>query len=207
MFGLTPKEDKFYDMFIDNAKMIYESAIMLKDFVYNLDGAEEKHKNIKEMEHKCDQVVHTTLAELNKTFLTPFDREDVYTIAKEMDNIEDFIESTASRFVLFNVAKTTEEAKELSEMIVQSTKELIVIMEELRLMNKSKLLTEKVIEVNRIEEEADVLSRKAIRSLFINDLPTLEVMKWREIYEHFENTLDSCENVANIVEGVAMKNA
>lgn len=207
MFSFTPKEDKFYDMFIENIRMIYESAKLLKDFIYDLSDPENKLAAIKDMEHKCDKKVHEIIEELNKTFLTPFDREDVYLIAKEMDNIEDFIESTASRFVMFNVTAATGEAKELADLIVSSTKELIVVMEELNKMNKSKLLIEKIIEVNRLEEVADTLSRQAIRRLFTDDIPTIDVIKWREIYEHFENTLDASETVANLVEGVAMKNA
>lgn len=207
MFGFTHKEDKFYDMFIENIHMIYDSAILLRNFIYDLSDPEKKLAAIKEMERKCDKEVHQILEELNKTFLTPFDREDIYDIAKEMDNIEDFIESTASRFIMFNVTKSTNEAKQLADLIVSSTKELITVMEELNKMNKSKLLTEKIIEVNRLEEVADSLSRKAIRQLFIVDIPTIEVIKWREIYEHFENTLDASETVANLVEGVAMKNA
>lgn len=207
MFSIKPKEDKFFELFISSAESIYESAKMLQDFVQDLSNPEEKLKQIKDMERLCDQKVHKTLEELNKTFITPFDREDIYDIAKEMDNIEDYIESAASRFVLFNVTEATDDCKELAKIIVDSTEELITVMKELKSMSKSKLLIEKIIDINRLEEDGDILQRKAIRTLFNSDMPAIEVIKWREIYERLEHTIDACENVANMVEGVAMKNA
>lgn len=207
MLNLSPKEDKFFTHFVESAKVIHESALLLQNYLEDLSNAEEKHKKIKEMEHICDLKVHETLEALNHTFLTPFDREDIYMIAKEMDNIEDFIESSAARFVMFNVNKATDESKQMAKMIVEATKELIGVMEEFKFMGKSKNISKLIIDVNRIEEEGDSVTRKAIRRLFTDDIPVLDVIKWREIYEHLENTLDSCEDVANIVEGVVMKNA
>jgi predicted phosphate transport protein (TIGR00153 family) len=161
MLSLSPKEGKFYDLFISFAKIIYKSSEQLRDFVYNLDGSDSKYKGIKDVEHEGDKKLHEILEQLNKTFLTPFDREDIYTISKQMDDIIDMVDTTASRFVMFNIQEAPEEARKISDMIVNSSKEIIRLMEELKIMKKSKALPERIIEINRIEEEGDVVFRKA----------------------------------------------
>ena len=207
MFAFTPKEDKFYEFFVQTANIAYTEAKLLLDFLNNLENSEENLKKLKEVEHEGDKKQHEILEQLNKTFITPIDREDIYIIAKDMDDIIDYIESTASRFVMFNVNECTEEAISLSKMIVQCCKELIVIMEELKNMKTSKQLSKKIIEVNRIEEDGDVISRKAIGDIFRKDIKVIDVIKWREIYQYLEDTLDACEDLANVIEGVVMKNA
>ncbi|WP_227762218.1 DUF47 domain-containing protein [Zhaonella formicivorans] len=207
MFKLTPKEDKFFDLFISSAHTMYKAAQLLKELVEDLKNGESKFKEIKEMERKGDQQLHEIFKELNKSFITPIDREDIYGIGKQMDDIADFIESTASRFIMFKVTAATEEAKTMSNLILNCTKELIDLMEELKVMKKSKKLTEKIIEINRIEEEGDALFRQAVTGLFSGNTPVIDVIKWKEIYERLEQTLDACEDVANIVEGVVMKHA
>jgi len=207
MSRLTPREDKFYDLFIDSAKSIHEASGMLVDLIKNYTDVENKVRNIEEMEHKGDKQVHDILQELNKTFITPFDREDIYAIAKQMDDIMDAIEATAHRFIMFNVGTIEPSAVILAEMIENCCRELISLMEELKNMKKSKKLKEKIIEINRIEDEGDKIFRKAITALFDEQIPALHVIKWREIFDYIEQTLDACEDVANTVEGVVMKNA
>ncbi|MFL0195983.1 DUF47 domain-containing protein [Clostridium sp. WILCCON 0269] len=207
MFTFTPKEDKFYDFFVQTANIAYKAAKMLLDFLNDLENSEENLKKIKEVEHEGDKKQHEILEQLNSTFITPFDREDIYVIAKDTDDIIDYIESTASRFVMFNVNKCTEEAVVLGKMIVDCCKELILIMEELKNMKNSKQLAKRIIEVNRIEEEGDVVSRKAIGDIFRINMEVIDVIKWREIYQCLEDTLDACEDLANVIEGVVMKNA
>lgn len=207
MSRLTPREDKFYDLFIDSAKIIHEASVMLVDLIKNYTDVENKVKNIEEMEHKGDKQVHDIMQQLNKTFITPFDREDIYAIAKQMDDIMDAIEATAHRFIMFNVGTIEQSAVILVEMIENQCRELISLMEELKNMKKSKKLIEKIIEINRIEDEGDRIFRKAITALFNEQIPALHVIKWREIFDYIEQTLDACEDVANTVEGVVMKNA
>lgn len=207
MFKLSPKDGKFFDLFIATAQITHKTALMLRGFMDNLGSPDSKLKGIEEMEHKCDKQVHEILEQLNRTFITPIDREDVYLIAKEMDNITDYIESTAHRFVMFNVKEATREAKILGDLIVTCTNEMISLMEELKMMKVTKKLTEKIIQVNQIEDDGDTVFRRAVKELFSGETPAIEVIKWREIYEHLENTLDACEDVANIVEGVVMKHA
>lgn len=207
MFSLTPKEDKFFNLFVETANIAYKASNLLVEFLKDLDNSEENLKKLKEVEHEGDKKQHEILEQLNKTFITPFDREDIYLIAKDTDDIIDLIESAASRFVMLNVNNSTEEAEILSKMIVECCKEIIVLMEELKNMKTSKELSKKIIEINRIEEEGDKVSRKAIMDIFRGNMEVIEVIKWREIYQYLEDTLDACEDLANVIEGVVMKNA
>ena len=207
MFSLSPKEDKFFELFRATAEIACEASLKLVDYMSDGEFSEEKNMEIKEIEHKGDRMQHEILKQLNKSFITPFDREDIYAIAKGLDDIIDHIEYTASRFIMLNIDKPTEEARELGDLIAQGCVEVKNVMEEMKSMKNSKELAAKIIEVNRLEEVGDKLSRKAIKELFRSDKPVLEIIKWREIYDALENTMDACEDVANAVEGVVMKNA
>ncbi len=205
--SLCPKDNKFYDLFILFAQNIHVSAEKLRDFVNDLDHSDKRFKEIKDLEVKCDQILHNIFQELNKSFITPLDREDIYTIGKQMDNIADAIEATARRFVLFNVKTATKEARELSDLVTKGTEQVIQLMEELKKVNKSKKLLPTIVEINRLEEEADEIFRQAVRKIFREPLPVIDVIKWKEIYDYLENISDACEDVANTVEGVVMKHA
>lgn len=207
MFKITPKEEKFFDLFIANAETSYRSAVLLKEFMDDFTNTEAKYAGIKEMEHDGDNQLHGIFEQLNKSFITPIDREDIHAIAKAMDDITDFIEQTASRFLMYNVNAIPAEAKEVASMIVDCTKEVVDLMIEMKSMKKSTKLIDKIIEINRIEEQGDAAYRSTIKTLFNNGTPALEVIKWKDIYENLENVLDACEDVANIVEGVVMKHA
>jgi predicted phosphate transport protein (TIGR00153 family) len=207
MFSLSPKDDRFFDYFIKYGEIAYEAAEMLKALTSNVKDAESKFKEIEVKEHEGDKQLHDIMEALNKTFITPLDREDIYAISKALDDIVDDIEAVASRYVLFNVTNPSDYAIVLSDLITQSCKEIIKLMTALKSMKNTQNLSKSIIEINRLENQGDSDFRVAVRSLFTSDVPTIEVIKWREIYELYEHTLDSCEDVANIVEGVVMKHA
>ncbi|MDP4182277.1 MAG: DUF47 family protein [Bacillota bacterium] len=205
MFKVSPKDEIFFDFFVATAENACRAAELLEELMINYVNVREKVKIIEEAEHECDKQVHKILQQLNRSFITPIDREDIDLIAKELDNITDNIESTAHRFNMFNVQSIHEDAIRLAKLITTCTKEVKALMVELKNMKKSKVLTEKIIEINRLENEADDIFRSAITKLFVTEKEPLEVIKWKEIYDYLENTLDVCEDVANIVEGVVMK--
>ena len=207
MFRITSKEEIFFDMFVEAAENGCKAAGLLHDLITKYVNIDEKIRSIEEVEHECDVLVHKILKQLNRSFITPIDREDIFLIAKELDNITDFIDSTAHRFKMFNVGSITQDAISLSNLIIKTTNELKDTMVELKNMKKSPHLKDKIIEINRLENEGDIIYRNAIAKLFVMQNDAIEVIKWKEIYEHLENTIDACEDVANIVEGVAMKNA
>ena len=207
MFRVSSKEGIFFELFEATAIHTYKAAQKLEELMTNYVDINEKIKDIEEMEHQCDGYIHKMLEHLNRSFITPIDREDIFEIAKELDNITDAIESTAHRFRMFNVKIIREDAIKMAKLITQCTKELGEMMSELKKLKTSKILKEKVIEINRIENVGDDLFRSAVQNLFTSNHDAIEVIKWKEIYEYLENTLDACEDVANIVEGVAMKNS
>lgn len=207
MFRVKQKEDLFFDLFIDAADMACTAAVKLNDLVNNFTDIDNKIDEIQMIEHNCDTKVHDIVQLLNKSFITPIDREDINEIAKQLDNITDAIEDAAHRFRVFNIKTVMQDAHKLSELIVKCTKELRSVMVELKNMKTSKLLCAKIIEVNRIENDGDSLYRNVMTTLFTSELDTLEILKWKEIFEFLENSIDACEDVANTVEGVVMKHA
>lgn len=207
MFRVTRKEEIFFDMFVETAESTLKAASLLEEMVNNYVDVERKVAAIEQVENDCDKLVHKILEQLNKSFITPIDREDIYLIAKEIDNITDAIESTAHRFIMFNVKKVSPETLTMTKYITEGCKELTLLCKELKDMKTSKVLIEKVVEINRIEDEVDDIFRKAIKDLFSNESNAVEIIMWKEIYEYLENTLDSLEDVANIIEGVVTKHA
>ena len=211
MFKLNKKEDKFYTNFQNQAKIILEATKELDKFVDSLESDNAYSQSIQDLEHKADQVVHTTIDQLNNSFVTPIDREDIYSIVKRMDDIIDNIESVVHRFVMFNITKANEETKIFIKILINCVEEIVELMSALPNMTKEasrKIIKEKVITVNRLENEADIFFREVVGKMFRADnIDPLEIVKWKDIYQRFENTIDSCEDVVNIIEGVVMKNA
>jgi uncharacterized protein Yka (UPF0111/DUF47 family) len=208
MLNLKPKEDKFYRTFSESAKNVNEAAIILRA---NLDSLSNKELDVTKTEHleeKGAKLVQAINKELNEAFITPIDREDIYAIVKEMDNILDLINCTMHRFIMFDINESTEESRLIGDMLVHATKELVVLMDELRLKGcKSKHISKHLTNISKYEVEADKLFRKTVKELFQKEKDPLIVIKWKEIYQILENTIDNCKKVANIVEGVVIKHA
>ena len=167
----------------------------------------DKVAGIKVLETECDMQAHKILTALNASFITPFDREDIYDITKEMDDIVDSLEEVANRFIVFDVKQLKPECLKMAEYIMQAIRELEVLFRHLSEVKKNTIVHEQIVEVNRIENEGDLLYRKALTDLFRDEKDPIELIKWKHLYEQLETSLDSCENVANIVEGVVMKYA
>ena len=207
MFNLSPKEDKFFDMFVTYSEIINKSSVLLKEFLMDVSNPQEKYKAIKVLEHEGDQLLHSIFEELNKSFITPIDREDIHMIGRTLDDIIDEIDVTSSRLVIFNITEVRPQAVAFCDVIIQATKEVIKLMTELKTMKKSKILPEIIKDINHLEDKGDLIFRDAISELFNGRTADLEVIKWKEIFEKLEGCLNSCENLANIVDGVVMKNA
>lgn len=207
MFNLSPKEDKFFDMFVTYAETIHKSAVLLKDFLMDVSNPQEKYTAIKDLEHSGDHQLHKIFEELNKSFITPIDREDIHMIGRTLDDIIDEIDVTSSRIVIFNITEVRPQAIAFCDVLVKATKEVIKLMTELKTMKKSKMLPQIIKDVNHCEDEGDLIFRDAITELFNGSTADLEVIKWKEIFEKLESSLNCCETLANIVDGVVMKNA
>jgi uncharacterized protein len=172
-------------------------------------------------------MVHEIFEQLNKTLITPLDREDIHSIAKTLDQVTDAIEQTASRFLMYSIDKSPDAAIAIAEMILACTAECVELMKALRPgkakaddpvnphvsnvdtsnLKQPEILKKRIIEINRIEEMGDNAFRKAVRDLFTHDTSPIELIKWKDTYENLEACLDACEELANIIGGVVMKNA
>lgn len=207
MIGVKKKEDEFFQLLIEFSGKIVKAGEAFYDLIQDYTNVEEKVAGMKVLETECDMQQHRILSALKASFVTPFDREDIYEIAGEMDAIVDCLEEVANRFVVFNVKELRPASKEMTNYILQAIRELEVLFKHLSEVKKNSVVKEQVIEVNRIENEGDILYRKALSELFRNEKDPIELIKWKHLYEQLEASLDSCEHVANIIEGVITKYA
>ena len=207
MFRMTRREMEFFDVFESASEIAYQSAVIMQDLVLRFDDPDASIKALEDKEHEGDLQVHAMMDRLNKSFITPIDREDLFVISKELDDITDCIESTAHLFSMFDVQTVRDDAKAFVKLIVEATAALHALTKEMKNFKKSKELKPLVIEINRLENEGDQLHRRAVHTLFTQEKDPLEVMKWKEVYENLESALDACEHVANIILGVVVKHA
>ena len=207
MIGVKRKEDEFFRLLSEFAGKIVKAGEAFLELVSSYQDVSDKVAGLKVLETECDMQAHKILTALNASFITPFDREDIYSITKEMDDIVDSLEEVANRFIVFDVHKLRPDCLTMAEYIMKAIRELDVLFKHLSEVKKSSIVQEQIIEVNRIENEGDLLYRKALTDLFRKEEDPIELIKWKHLYAQLETSLDSCENVANIVEGVVMKYA
>jgi len=206
-FSFVPREEKFFDLFVDSARNMVKAARGLKDMLDNWENIGVKAAEITELEHEGDSITHQIVALLHRTFVTPFDREDIALLSHTMDDITDFIHAAADAIYIYKIKKPTQRAKELAETIVQASEEVEKAVVLLRHRSDLKKIMEHCVELNRLENRADKIYRSALGELFDDGEDTAYIIKWREIYEHMESATDRCEDVANVLEGVALKHA
>ncbi len=204
---LIPREEKFFELFSQQADNALEGARQLKDLLENYDNVDQKRLLIEKTESHGDELAHKILEKLNTTFITPMDREDIHALTSALDDILDLIHATAMRLHLYSVDTIRPEAVQLANIIVRATEETAHLVGDLDKMKNAKCMKERWIEVNRLENEGDAVSRAAIAGLFEKETNPIEVIKWKELYEHLETAIDKCEDAVNIVEAVCLKNA
>ncbi len=202
--SLIPRERRFYDLFERQATTIVRSADLLEQALTDAAELPARQREIKDLEHLGDEITHEIVAALHRTFVTPFDREDIYALAAGMDDIIDYLEEIADTANLYGITSIPEPAHELSKLLVQATAQLKQAVGKLESGRKS---GEHVIEIHRLEDVGDSVSRRAIAELFSGQHSALEVIKLKELYTLLEDALDRCEDVANVLEGIAIKNA
>jgi uncharacterized protein len=203
MFRLIPREEKFFEFFEKAANNILEGARVLVQMTEEGSANfQERWKRLEELEHVGDKITHQIIRKLNRTFITPIDREDIHSLAVALDDVMDLIEASAARMSLYKIKQATEEAGQLARIILKSAEEIVKAVSNLERMDD---VMEHCIEINRLENVADDISREAIAGLFDKGHDPMDVIKWKEIYEMMETTTDQCEDVANIVESVALK--
>jgi len=204
MIKLIPKEEKFFDMFNAMAQNVHEGSKLLKKMMEKDPDLRDIAESIKALEHKGDRMTHDLFTKLNKTFIVPIDREDIHALSSKIDDVMDLIESIARRMVLFKIKETSEPATQLAQILSRSTAEVMAAISQLQ--NGMKVM-EHCIEINRLENEGDHIYHVALGKLFETETDPINLIKWKELLEELENSLDKCEDVANLIEGIVLENA
>ena len=201
-FRLIPREEKFYDDFKMMADQLRVGARMLEQMLAVDPPIADKAHEIKEVEHKCDFLTHEIIQRLNKTLVTPIDREDIHSLAKSLDDVMDAIDDAAALFALYRIDKVRSGTRELTRVIVMQTDEVRKAVEALE--RRTGVMAH-AVEINRLENEADRLHKTAVGLLFDEERDAITVMKWKEILDVLEDATDRCEDVANLLENVVVK--
>jgi uncharacterized protein len=200
-----PREEKFYELFLRQADIISEAArLLLQGMKAGATRMAEVAKDIKGLEHQGDDVIHETFTRLNSTFITPLDPEDIHSLSTRLDDVLDGIEDAAHRMVSYRVNPIPQGMVQLCEMIYVCSRTLKKAFEAL---DKKKEVMEQCIEINRLENEADHLVRGLVMDLFDNEKDPITLIKIKEIYEFLEATMDHCEDVADVLQNVVVKNS
>jgi uncharacterized protein len=202
-FSLLPREDKYFDMFTQMAGKIEEAAGILIEML-NSDGSDFSSytKRIKDVEHSCDQLTHEITTKLNKSFITPFDREDIYTLSVALDDICDYIDAGARAIVMYDIREFNDDARALAKTIRDIS---IAIKGAVSRLSNPNGINEYFVEIHRLENVADDIYFRAIANLFKNSSDPITVIKWKELFEILENATDRAESVANIIESIVLK--
>ena len=206
-FPFIPREKKFFELLEADTANTIKTALALKEMINTWTNIEAKVNQIDELEHAGDTITHRIFEQLHRTFVTPFDREDIAALAYTLDDVTDFIHGAAKAMFIYKVERPSQRAKELVDIIVEAAKEIEKAFSLLRHRSKLRQVLEHCVEINRLENTADKIFRTAMAELFEDTSDIAAIIKWREIYEHMESATDRCEDVANVLEGIALKHA
>ncbi len=203
MFSLFPREEDFFALFQKQAALVRQGCDQLHEMMRRFDDLEARAHRLKQTEHEGDLVTHEVFERLNRTFITPLEREDIHDLASGLDDVLDAVEAIGSRLVLFKVARGTPEALQLTGIVAKCG---VQIEQAVANLKQFKNLMGFTIEINRLENEADTISRQVVADLFNGRHDLLDVMRWKELYGRLEGAADKCEDVANVIEAIVLKN-
>ena len=203
-FRFIPREESFYQDFAAMADQLRSGARLLVEMLATEPPLADKAHEIKEVEHKCDFLTHDIIQKLNKTFVTPIDREDIHSLARSLDDVMDAIDNAAALIPLYHIDRVRSGARELARIIADCCDQVKGAVESLE---KRKGVLEHGVEINRLENEADRAHQKAVGLLFDEERDPIAVMKWKEILDLLEDATDRCEDVANLLENVVVKHS
>lgn len=204
-FNLIPRELKFFDMFDEAAAILSRAAGKFLDMVTQFDRLEARSNEIRHEEHACDEVVGRIIEALDQSFVTPFDREDIHTLATRLDDVLDNMEETAHRFEVFRIEKPTPQAQELARIIQECCLHLEHALRACRTLKNPGTIQNHLREIGRLENEADRIYRDTDSALFANPPDILLLIKWRELYGWLEETVDACKDAAQVISEIVIK--
>lgn len=207
---LLPKDEKFLKLFVKDVENLVTSATLFREAMVSTISPQERAQKIRkleELEHKGDEITHQILSELSLTFITPLDREDIHALATTLDDILDYIQGTGHRMILYQIESITPEEEKLATLIYQQVLELHKVIPLLHQLKKADMIKEALVKINSIENEADDVFERAIADLFKNCKDPIELIKVKELLVSLETATDQCEDAANVIESIMIKNA
>jgi predicted phosphate transport protein (TIGR00153 family) len=203
-FSLLPRDQTFFDLFIEGGQNAVRAAKLLDEMMHNWPESEALSREILLAEQEGDRITHDIVRRLNTTFVTPIDREDIYALATQMDDIVDFTEEAADFLGLYKIEAPMEQATALTKVLVASCEQLAMGLENLP---SFKDLDKYWIEIHRLENDGDRISRDAVASLFSNGIDPMVVIRWKDMFAVLEEAIDATETAAQIIEGIVIKNS
>lgn len=206
MFNLLPKDTIFFDLFESLSQRIVESVEKLQQLAAKFPDIEQEIQDIRIIEKAADDLTHKALDRLDRTFITPFDREDIHVLVGRMDDIVDAVDDLAKRFKLYHVKKMEPSFAKQTDVLAKSTKSLSKAVHQLRKSRKLTDLSDYIIEIHRLENVGDENTNNAMSQLFDGATDPLEVMKWKELFDLIETAINGCESVSNVLERIVLKN-
>lgn len=206
-FSLFPRNGRFYDLLADLAALLVQSSEAMTDLLEHFENVGMKTTRIKELETEADNRTHDLYTLANKTFVTPLDREDIVALAQQMDDVVDHIEATATSIGIYGIPSPTPAARGLADLARLQCIQLAKAIEVLRHKKRLREILGIAREINRLENEGDTLFLRANGDLFSGEMAVTDIIKWREIYNELESSIDSCENVAHILEAIVLKHS
>jgi predicted phosphate transport protein (TIGR00153 family) len=207
VFRLIPAERVFFDLFEKTAGIAHATAQQLAELLEHFDELPARAKVIHDLEHEGDEVTHELVDRLNRTFITPIDREDIHELACRLDDVVDLVDSAVNRLALYKIDEPIDDAKLLGGCLLHATRILVEMMPSLRNTKRAERVRQQCRDVHAQESLADQIEYRALAALFDGGHDPLFVMKWKNIIEELETATDRCEDVANAVEGIVLKNA
>jgi predicted phosphate transport protein (TIGR00153 family) len=204
---MFPRNTRFYDLFEEMGRRLVSTSEQVADLLTHFENVEMKTGRIKDLEHEADTLTHDLYTLINQTFVTPFDREDIVALAQSMDDVVDELEAATTAMRVYGITRPTTAARGLADLARLQCMELNKALGCLRQKGQLKTMLIQAREVNRLENEADALYLSAMAELFQGEMDSVDIIKWRDVYEYLEASTDACENVAHVLEGIVLKHA
>ncbi len=206
-FSLIPRSGRFYELFDQSARNLVVASEALTDLLEHFENVDTKTAHLKDLEHEGDEITHEIYLQVHKTFVTPFDREDITALAQRMDDVMDYIEGASTAILTYGISQPTAAARGLADLTRLQCVQLEKAVSVLRHKGRLKSILEQLKEINRLENEADSLYLNSMAELFRGEMNAVDIIKWRDIYDQLEEATDSCEQVAYVLEAIVLKHA
>ena len=206
-FSLIPRSGRFFELFDQSTRNLVVASEALTDLLEHFENVDTKTSHLKDLEHEGDEITHEIYLQVHKTFVTPFDREDIAALAQRMDDVMDFIEGASTAIRTYGITQPTPAARGLADLIRLQCIQLEKAVSVLRHKGRLKSILEQLKEINRLENEADSLFLDSMAELFRGEMSPVDIIKWRDIYDQLEEATDSAEQVAHVLEAIVLKHA